>query len=116
MKRMRYWIDQECLNDMKSDYYIKTTEEYNDLFKKIKKDQHWFENFIKIVQHYYKNNGAGGNLHVVLDDGNLEDINIGWCAGLCLGRQDHEGMDIANLMRNMTMAQRQRVYDNYDLF
>lgn len=27
----------------------------------------------------YESNPTGGNLHIVLDDGNLEAYNVGWC-------------------------------------
>ena len=116
MDRMRYWHSKEDYDGWKRDYVISTTEEYNDLYRRIKEDCGWFTEFIYLVKHYYEEEPTGGSLHIVLDDGNLEDENIAWCAGLAYGVNDHEAMDIANFMRAMTVNQRERVYKHYDYY
>jgi len=115
MERVYYWQNQEDLDSYKSDYVIKTSDDYNYLVGRIRDDNGWLGDFIKLCKHYYEKEPCGGRLHIVLDDGNLEDRYIFWCAGLARGLQDHEGTDLANLMSIMTMKQRARVY-NSDLY
>jgi hypothetical protein len=63
----------------------------------------YFENYEEaqllgeLIEIYYAvdGNGVGGNLHVVLDDGNLDDESIKWCIGECLAGSDHLGAEIA---------------------
>jgi len=90
--------------------------EYNDLVHAIKADYGWFRKFIALVKEYYSENGAGGSLHIVLDDGNLEDSHVDWCSGYASGANDEAGSQIGELMRSMTMEQRQKVYENYKLY
>lgn len=89
-------------------------DQFNSIVHKIRVDEGWFEPVVRLVKLYYANDhGAGGSLHIVLDEGNLEDSNVDWCAGYAAGSNDPEGSDIANLMQHMTMAQRKRLYSNY---
>lgn len=111
-QRAHYWQDEEYLKSQKRDYMIQTVDEYNDLVGEIKKDGDWFDKYIELCKHYYETECCGGNLHIVLDDGNLEDDNVSWCAGLAHGRQDHEASDLANIMQMMTIKQRKRVYNS----
>jgi len=112
MNRVRFWKTQEEIEQDKTDYVIKTSEEYNELVQKIRHNKNWQEPFIKLCRHYYEKNPSGGNLHIVLDDGNLENHNIDYCAGLAFGCQDHEALDIAELMQWMNKKQRKVVYEN----
>ena len=111
-KRVHYWHNEEYLKSQRRDYLIPTVEEYNNLVDEIKKDGNWFDKFIELCEHYYETEPCGGNLHIVLDDGNLEDTHISWCAGNANGLQDHEGNDLANLMLMMTAKQREQVYNS----
>jgi hypothetical protein len=111
-QRVPYWASPEDLERAKRDYVIPTVEEYNSLATAIQNDKEWFDKFMELVHHYYEQEPCGGQLHIVLDDGNLEDTHISWCAGLANGVQDHEASDLANLMEFMSMEQRQRVYEN----
>jgi hypothetical protein len=62
--------------------------------------------------------GCGGLLHIVLDDGNLEDHHILWCRAECDNRENWNRHDrllckrIANEMLGLTMEQRKLVYYN----
>lgn len=62
--------------------------------------------------------GSGGLLHIVLDDGNLEDHHILWCKEECNKRENWDRHDrllckrIANEMLGLTMKQRNLVYYN----
>jgi len=107
MGRFRRDIDYA---DRRTDPYIKTIEEYNRLARAIRDDKDWFVPFMELVEHYCDADPTAGCLHIVLDDGNLGNSSIAWCAGLAHGVNDHEGNDLANLMRIMTMDQREKVY------
>ncbi len=91
---------------------IKSVDEYNALVTKIISDINWFDEFIWLCKHYYESEPCGGSLHIVLDDGNLEDSSIAWCAGYACAEHDEEGSDLANLMEMMTVKQRERVYES----
>lgn len=116
MERINYfrnesWGEHERLS------VIKTVEEFNELARQItENDSQWFDRFIVLCKHYYKQEPVGGNLHIVLEDGNLEDRNVVWCEGLSFGRRDMEASDIASMMEMMTMAQRRKVYRNRQLY
>ena len=88
-------------------------DSFNRLVNKIRYEGGWFDEFIGLVSSYYAVNPCGGNLHIVLDDGNLRNSDLQWCAGYACGQADELGNDIANLMLTMTMKQRKRVYRNY---
>ena len=59
---------------------------------------------------------TGGLLHIVLDDGNLEDGDILWCMANCnsqenLGRHDRFLCErIANELLNLSMEERRLLY------
>ena len=58
-------------------YVLWTTEQYNNLAECImKNDSTWLSRFVILVRHYYEQHCSGGNLHIVLDDGNLSRENI----------------------------------------
>lgn len=44
---------------------------------------------------------TGGNLHIVLDDGNLEQHHIHWCNGYACAVGDKEGRLLAYLLAEM---------------
>lgn len=112
MNRVHYWHTEDNYIQAKKDYYIETIEEYNSLYESIKNDDTvWLNKMLDIVKHYTDVEINGGSLHIILEDGNLEDSHLYWCAGLCYGYQDHEGSDIANLMIAMTMKQRELLYN-----
>ena len=92
------------------------SKEFNALADAIRKDDAWFSRFITICIMYYIDNGAGGSLHIVLDDGNLNRESIIFCQGYAGGKEDDRGGDIANLMLWMTIKQKRRVYSNYNLY
>lgn len=54
-------------------------------------------------------NGAGGSLHVVLDDGNLEDVFVESARDWAAERGDEGGRILAELLLLMTRSQRGRV-------
>lgn len=58
---------------------------------------------------------TGGLLHIVTDDGNLEDSHIQWCLERCEVETEREeaglGKLICNELLKLTMEQRRLVYE-----
>ena len=55
---------------------------------------------------------CGGILHIVLDDGNVEDTYIDYCEDMAREqeRQVQTALEIIALLRQMTVAERLRLY------
>jgi hypothetical protein len=51
-------------------------------------------------------NGAGGSLHILLDDGNIEDGAVRFCLELAMLQDDADGVALAKLLLAMTKTQR----------
>lgn len=70
-----------------------------------------WENVAEIFSAYYHKDGSctGGNLHVVVDDTNVEDENIHWTDGLCSAREDQDGSALMSLLAELPMADRIRI-------
>ncbi|NNF68409.1 MAG: hypothetical protein HKN01_01445 [Acidimicrobiia bacterium] len=58
----------------------------------------------------YEDNVAGGNLHIVLDDGNTEAHHIAWCATNAADEDDHLGFEIALRLLQLTEAEVTSLY------
>lgn len=59
--------------------------------------------------HNAPNNGAWGSLHIVLDDGNIEDKHIEFCIKNAVERKDGEGAELAKLLLAFTKTQRIKI-------
>lgn len=94
----------------------------------MKRCMYWDEDIDRInllVEILYEDLGecCGGLLHIVLDDGNLEDHHIKWCREQCEKRENFNRSDrllckrIATEMLGLTMEQRKLVYysNGFDL-
>lgn len=67
----------------------------------------------RIINYYVQeNNEAGGSLHIVLDDGNLEDVSIEYCIGYASRANDSEGVAIGNMLLGISLKDRQELYDD----
>lgn len=64
-----------------------------------------------LVQAYYAlpGNGAGGSLHVVLDDHNVEDDFVRSCVSYAEDRGDLVGACLGNVLLLMSKTQRRKV-------
>lgn len=64
-----------------------------------------------LVRLYYAKPGneVGGSCHVVLDDKNVSDGDIGFCLHHCGMVGDEEGAEIMRKMLRMSMTQRRKV-------
>ena len=59
-------------------------------------------------------NGAGGTLHIVLDDGNLDNHSIQWCIENSIKeKNDEEALRIANELLKLSFSARKKLYGNY---
>lgn len=56
-------------------------------------------------------NEVGGNLHIVLDDGNLEDDDIEFCLIRCATNSDFLGYTICANLLNISYEEREEIYD-----
>lgn len=58
---------------------------------------------------YYRQHPVGGNLHIVLDDGNVADKDVLFCAERAAEAADEEGQHLARMLLKMTRTQRRRL-------
>ena len=63
------------------------------------------------IDAYYRKpgNGAGGSLHIVLDDGNVRDQDIQFCLNLARSKSDFDGIAIAEILMLMSKTQRSKL-------
>jgi hypothetical protein len=66
-----------------------------------------------LIRYYYSlpNNGAGGYLHIVLDDGNIDYDSIYFCAEQCAENKDTLGLLICNLLTEFTSEELEQMYE-----
>jgi hypothetical protein len=50
-----------------------------------------------------------GSLHIALEDGNLQDQHVKWCADYARRHDDAEGAALADLLLSMSRTQRRRI-------
>lgn len=67
------------------------------------------ETEILISEFYNSGNITGGVLHIVLDDGNIEDHHIIWCRDRAVEREDWDAVEIANRLLKLTYEQRETI-------
>lgn len=65
---------------------------------------------LPLVREYIRRNEAGGVLHIVLSDGNLDDSSVEYCLNEARKEGDAEAARIAELMLQMTRTQRTRLH------
>jgi hypothetical protein len=63
-----------------------------------------------LIDAYLEQHPVGGNLHIVLEDGNIEIDHILWCRENARERGDDDAVRIATLMTQMTPTQRRKLY------
>lgn len=66
---------------------------------------------LPLVRRYYalRGNSNGGSLHIVLEDGNVEDGDIAYCMGWAERDSDHAGQALALVLRRMSKTQRRKL-------
>lgn len=60
---------------------------------------------------YYENNPTWGNLHIVMEDGNLEDNHIQWCIDYALDEGDGDAAVIGKYLLGLSREDRVKLYD-----
>jgi len=67
---------------------------------------------LPIVYFYYSlpTHGRGGNLHIVLDNGNVDDDHINYCIKCANEEGDELGMYIGKILLQMSKTQRRKIY------
>lgn len=71
---------------------------------------------LPLVRGFYQlpGNEVGGVLHIVLDDGNIEDQHIEYCLSEAIAKNDMIAVSLAKLLLKMTYTQRKKIYMNWD--
>lgn len=59
--------------------------------------------------HALPDNGAWGSLHIVLDDGNVDDDSVRFCIDWANKYHDTEGEELAHILLQMSKTQRLRL-------
>ncbi len=67
-----------------------------------------------LIEHYWQKpeNICGGRLHLVLDDGNIEDHHISSCMDYAQENSDADGVRICRLLKKLSVKQRKEVIEN----
>jgi len=65
-----------------------------------------------LIKAYYaiSGNGVGGNLHIILDDGNIDNEDVKFCLDECKKSCDSEGVILCGLLLRMSKTQRRKMY------
>ena len=74
-------------------------------------------NVIKLIPLFVKfkelpDNSVGGYLHIVIDDGNIENSHIQCCLGTAEENEDTTAALLAKLLLKMSKTQRLKIYEN----
>lgn len=91
------------------EYEIRLPESWNEAGRPAWRPS--FAVMAPIVRQFYSlpGNGVGGLLHIVLDDGNIEDHHIGWCGEQAVKAGDELAYAIAVLLMRCSKRTRERL-------
>lgn len=67
---------------------------------------------VKWLVDYYESkpgNGAGGSLHIVLDDGNVEDSSVTFCRKWAVDNNDPMGVALCDVLILCSQTQRRKL-------
>lgn len=66
---------------------------------------------LPVANAYYAKpgNSVGGNLHIVLEDGNVETSFVKWCIDEATKQNDADGVALGNLLLQMSTTQRSKL-------
>lgn len=76
------------------------------------------EQIIEAAREYYSvpGNEVGGNLHIVLDDGNINNRHIEWCINEASKQGDEKGVALGKMLLDCSITQRKKVIKNYSKY
>jgi hypothetical protein len=69
-----------------------------------------------LIYHHLPGNGVGGNLHIILDDGNIKNNHIQYCLEISKEKNDKLGIELCELLLKATKTQRQKLVNSYNLY
>lgn len=58
---------------------------------------------------YHAREPLWGSLHIVLDDGNIDNASVRFCAKYAAEELDYEGLELAELLLQMSGTQRRKI-------
>lgn len=67
----------------------------------------------RLVNLLYEKNAMGCCLHIVLDDGNVEDSSVEFCIKEALEQKHDDCYALALILLTMTSTQRTKLYNNH---
>jgi hypothetical protein len=73
------------------------------------------QEIVGLIQEYYSTDGnaAGGYLHIVLDDGNLEDDDIIFCIEQAKMAGDFNGVLLGYVLLLLNLSEREKAYNKF---
>jgi hypothetical protein len=73
---------------------------------------------IQKSKEYYsmEGNKVGGNLHIILDDGNINDSSINFCLNQATIKGDKLGIELCKLLLLASKTQRNKLVNSYNLY
>jgi len=77
-----------------------------------------WRDLVRPAWEYYQREGnsVGGNLHIVLDDGNVERSHVEFCLERATAEGDEAGVVLARLLLAASRTQREKLKANYRLY
>lgn len=63
---------------------------------------------VPLIQTIYDRNSVGCCLHVVTDDGNIDDASVDWCLQYAIERDCDECAQCAQVLRSMSPTARRK--------
>lgn len=67
--------------------------------------------------HYFEDdNGVWGSLHIVLDDGNVENHSVEYCIDYAEEKGDQEGAELGRILLQLSRTQRLKLPKKVDEF
>jgi hypothetical protein len=90
---------------------------------KIKKNELYslpydYKPYCDLIEEFYnlrEKNSCGGNLHIVLDDDNVETYHISSCIDSCIEDNDIDGIALASLLLQFGEADRLRIIEHWTM-
>jgi hypothetical protein len=76
-------------------------------------DKPTIPDILPLLRDYVRDNPVGGSLHVVLDDGNIENSSIETCLNTAKELNDERAIVLANLLLKMSRTQRKKLCHLY---
>ena len=71
---------------------------------------------IPLVRQIYERNGVGCCWHIVLDDQNVDDHSVEFCARQAEGQKCRNGcQSLAPIMRSASVTQRMKIANNHEV-